>query len=124
MIKFLLLFLGGGIGTICRHGLYQLTPTSFWATLLVNILGSFLAGILYGIYFHTEIPDHWKTFVHVGLLGGFTTFSTFSLEMLMLTHDISLTMTILYGLANVAGGIVGAYTGFLLGRIISTGTYS
>lgn len=81
----LIVFLGAGIGGAMRHGVnlavLRLGWTAFPAgTLVINVLGSFLMGVL-AEYFalRVHLPQQWRLFLTTGILGGFTTFSTFSM---------------------------------------------
>lgn len=88
--KFVLIFIGGGIGAICRYSLNLIGEyiiTTYFdkiyplGTFSANIIGSFFIGILFGIFRHNIIAnENLELFLIVGLLGGFTTFSSFSLE--------------------------------------------
>lgn len=84
---------GGAIGSVLRFwlssGVYAWLGRGFpWGTLAVNVLGSLLIGVLYVLMVErTGTSDTWRAFAMVGLLGGFTTFSTFSLETLQLIHQ-------------------------------------
>jgi CrcB protein len=87
----LLVFLGGGIGSVLRYAagfLFTNVPIEFpLQTLFVNALGSLLIGILWGLGHGGYFNDYVKFFVFVGILGGFTTFSSFSLETLKLLEN-------------------------------------
>jgi CrcB protein len=77
--------LGGGLGAICRHGLFVLVqgltgPVFPFGTLSVNLLGSFLIGFLWRLFEYSHIGEDTRLFIFTGLLGGFTTFSTFTRE--------------------------------------------
>lgn len=82
--------LGGGIGALLRHYLNGAVTgwlgTGFpYGIMLINSLGSLVMGLLIGLFAHAgEIPQAWKAFLTVGILGGFTTFSTFSLDAVLL----------------------------------------
>ena len=86
--------LGGAIGAVLRHQMgrgmthwlgVQAVTAFPWATLAVNVVGSLAMGLLAGFLArHGQGGEHWRLFLGVGLLGGFTTFSSFSLEMMML----------------------------------------
>jgi CrcB protein len=86
MERFLLVCLGGAVGTGARYlvaiGLPQLVGTSFpYATLSVNVVGSFLLGALMGLDAHAVSPT-WRLVLTTGVMGGFTTYSTFNHETL------------------------------------------
>ncbi len=84
---------GGALGALFRYGLssgiHLLLGRGFpYGTLVVNVVGSFLIGVLYGfVVERRELPEVWQSFLIVGLLGAFTTFSTFSLETLALIEN-------------------------------------
>ena len=83
---YLIVFLGAGIGGALRHGVNvgaaRLLGTGFpFGTLIVNFVGSFAMGLLAGFFmYRSGIPQHVRLFLTTGILGGFTTFSTFSLD--------------------------------------------
>ena len=87
---FLIVFIGGGIGAALRHGFNlvfaRLLGTSFpHATLFENVSGSVVMGMLVALFaFRSGIPHHWQLFLTTGILGGYTTFSAFSLDAITL----------------------------------------
>src|SRR5689334_13078500 len=103
---YLIVFLGAGIGGALRHGVNvgaaKLLGFGFpFGTLIVNIVGSFLMGLAAGYFaFRPGIAQHMRLFMTTGVLGGFTTFSAFSLDAALLIERHA------YGLA--AGYIVGS----------------
>ena len=106
--------LGGGLGAGCRflimtaahHGSNGPAP---WSTVAVNLLGSCLLAALMTSLSATPAAAHWLLFLGPGVLGGFTTFSTFSWETLTLVRSGQMGTAILYAGASVGGGILGAY---------------
>ena len=120
-------FLGGGIGAVLRyqtgrfvtHWLGVQAVTTFpWATLLVNVAGSLAMGILAGFMArHGQGGDHWRLFLGVGVLGGFTTFSAFSLEMMLLIERGQITSAMVYALISVLAGISALYLGLIVMRL-------
>jgi len=89
MNHFLIVFLGGGIGAALRHAVNRLAfhiwPAFPAGTMIVNICGSLAMGLLVGIFAATpSLSQHTRLFLATGVLGGFTTFSTFSLDALTL----------------------------------------
>jgi fluoride exporter len=87
---FLIVFFGGGIGAALRHGVNLLSArllgTGFnYATLIENVSGSIVMGLLVGYFaFKIDISQHWRLFLTTGILGGYTTFSAFSLDTILL----------------------------------------
>jgi CrcB protein len=123
MIKnILLVALGGSFGSVARYLLqrwiYAIYPHHFpWGTLTVNVIGCFLIGILWGISFKTfELNENWKLFLMVGLCGGFTTFSAFTLEGIGLIREQRLFLFLIYVIASVSAGLVATYIGMRLTR--------
>lgn len=125
-MDFLLVFIGGGIGSVCRFGVNLLTvkflPLGVFplGTFAVNMLGCFLIGIL--AYLAGEraiIPSHMKLLLTVGFLGGFTTFSSFGLE----TFDLLRHGHYGFGFGNAITqlilGTLGVWAGFALAAAIA-----
>jgi len=87
---FLIVFAGGGFGAALRHGFNllfaRLVGTGLpYATLWENVTGSLVMGLLVALFaFKSGIPHHWQLFLTTGILGGYTTFSTFSLDVALL----------------------------------------
>ncbi len=124
-----LVALGGGIGAWLRYaaGLVWLraigpvAASAFpWATLSVNLIGSLAMGLLAGwLARHGSGGEQWRLLLGVGVLGGFTTFSAFSLELVNLAQRGSLASAALYGAVSLAGGIAGLLAGLALARSIA-----
>ena len=116
MKNFLLVFLGGGVGSMLRYGLSVFTMR-YWTwgsfpagTFLVNLLGCLLIGLLMGTFSKTEPVA--RLLLIIGFCGGFTTFSTFSAENLELWQQeqwasllIYIVLSLILGIAAVAGGM-------------------
>ena len=99
--KLFFVFLGGGIGSVLRYGtnsIINLYAIGQLGTLLVNVLGSFLFGILVSI--GEQRSDYFNLFLLTGLLGGYTTFSQFSFDVLTLQNNGNL-FSIIYILSSV-----------------------
>jgi CrcB protein len=119
---YLIVFLGGGIGAALRHGVNlaaaRLLGTSFpFGTLTVNVLGSAVMGALAAYFaFKSGGTQHWRLFFTTGILGGFTTFSTFSLDVVVLYERGGLGLAAFYVLVSVALAIGGLLAGLALVR--------
>lgn len=117
---YLLVALGGAVGASLRFGVYQLVLNLLgkgfpYATLVVNIVGSFVMGWLYGLIQQGQIEvEFYRTLIGVGLLGAFTTFSTFSLDTLLLIQAGDIAKAILNVLMNVTLCIVAAALGLYM----------
>jgi CrcB protein len=121
----LLVFLGGGLGSILRHAVNQasaaLLGSGFWGTLFVNITGSFAMGVIAGWFaFRSEGGDQsLRLFLTTGMLGGFTTFSTFSLDVALFWERGQPWGTACYVGGSVAAGILGLFAGLALVRSVT-----
>jgi CrcB protein len=108
--------LGGLIGVLGRYGITRLTlhtDALIWSTVGINVVGSFLLGILAAEnWFSRDVREA----LGVGLLGGFTTFSTFSVQVVLETDGGKPGKALLYIAASVLGGIAAAAAGYALGR--------
>lgn len=93
--------------------------TSFpLGTMVVNLTGSFLIGFVWGLTEEQRFSSSLRVFVFVGLFGGFTTFSTFSLETMAMLKEGSNTMALVNILVSNIGGIALVFLGLFLGRFI------
>ena len=123
-INYLFAFLGGGVGSALRYWLsgfvYRFLSSTFpYGTLLVNLLGSLTIGILMGVFTERFIANpSLRVFLVIGILGGFTTFSSFSYETISLLKDGQT----LAATANIGISIVcclgATYLGLELGKLL------
>jgi fluoride exporter len=112
----LLVGLGGTLGVLARYGISRATlhtEALVWSTVGINIVGSFLLGLL--------VAEHWfdrdiREALGVGFLGGFTTFSTFSVQIVLEVDAGEPVRAAGYLLASVVGGVAAATAGYVLGR--------
>jgi CrcB protein len=121
MIKLLFLMTGGALGTLARYAAsgfaHRISGTFFpIGTLVVNSGGSLLIGIAWAIMENSAIPGYIRSFLLIGFFGGFTTFSTFSLETLNLVRDNEIRLAAWNVLANNVIGIIFVFAGFFLTR--------
>ena len=127
MTSLLLVFLGGGIGTGARHGvnvavLRALGPGFPWATLIVNVTGSMLMGLLAGylaLRAGANLTQHSRLFLASGILGGYTTFSAFSMDAAMLMERGTTGQALLYVVGSVVLSILGLFAGLWLVRALT-----
>ena len=110
--------IGGGLGAWLRFVAGRLIPAgSFpFATLTINIIGSFAMGLLAAWLARQGGNESVRLLLGVGVLGGFTTFSAFSLEVVTLAQRGAMTAAALYVAASLAGGIIGLIAGMALIR--------
>jgi CrcB protein len=121
-MNYLIVFFGAGLGGAVRHGVNILVPRlvgfGFPAhTLIINVLGSFLMGVI-AEYFalRAHLPPLWRLFLTTGVLGGFTTFSAFSLDAALLYERGQLATAALYVVGSVVLSIAGLFAGLALVR--------
>ena len=111
--------LGGGMGAWLRFAAGRLIPSAAFpfATLAVNIVGSFAMGLLVGwLTRQGQGGEGWQLLLGVGVLGGFTTFSAFSLEVVALAQRGATAAAALYVLLSLAGGVLGLIAGLAIMR--------
>jgi len=108
----LLVGLGGGIGSILRYLCQRSLNWQFpFGTVVVNIIGCFLIGLLWGLSLKTW-DESKKLFLMTGLCGGFTTFSAFSHESLQMMMEHKWFMFFLYAGTSILGGMIATFIGF------------
>lgn len=120
MVNVIAVMIGGGIGAACRYWVFLLAQRPGidfpLGTLAANLLGCLLIGFLWGLFEGTRLAHEWRLFIFTGLLGGFTTYSTFARESIQLLETGEWKTAFLYlGVSNM-GGLALAAAGFLLGR--------
>jgi fluoride exporter len=117
--------IGGAIGSVARYlvgvGSGKLFGLDFpWGTLIINIVGSFLIGVLVELFaLKWDVSQTWRVFLTIGLCGGFTTFSTFSLDAYLLIDRGQLAAATAYMAGSVLLSIVGLFAGLQLIRAVS-----
>ena len=117
MLKFLYVGLGGGLGAILRYSFYFL-PIPYIKTIFINILGAVIIGFISYFTKNIKILDHRLVlFLTTGLCGGFTTFSTFSLETVQMIEKNQFVSATLYSLGSVILSVVGIYIGYYLAKL-------
>jgi CrcB protein len=124
MQRLILIGLAGFAGTILRYGLSGWTARRFGetfplGTLVVNLVGCFLAGLLFYLMFDRYLVNQTiRTVVIIGLLGGFTTFSSFGLQTFTLLRDGEMGLALLNIAASNLGGLLMVWSGYSLARIL------
>jgi fluoride exporter len=119
---YLIVFIGAGIGGALRHGVNVAAARLFgygfpFGTFIVNVLGSFAMGLLAGFFvYRAGIPQHVRLFLTTGILGGFTTFSTFSLDAALLIERHSYGAAAGYLVGSVAAGLAALFFGLAVFR--------
>lgn len=120
MSGFVAVGLGGALGAMGRYGISLLPLKSAfpWLTLLTNVLGALVIGFVVGVTVDNAASPNTVLFWKTGVCGGFTTFSTFSLETLRLLEGGQTGAGLLYAGASVVLCVAGVYIGELLGRAL------
>ena len=124
-MAWLLVALGGAGGSVLRYGVGRLAssylgPTTVMGTFIVNVTGSFLLGLFIALALEkASLSGNLRALVAVGFLGGYTTFSTLSLESVRLVEDGELVRAAASILGNLVLGLAAAYIGLLLGRALA-----
>lgn len=119
-MQWLMIAIGGALGSMARFAaVTYLTPLLNYrfpiGTFLVNITGSFLIGVAYVIIVEKQlIPAEWRLFFITGILGGFTTFSSFSLEVLQTWQEGHVAISLFYAVSSVVLGLLFALWGMQL----------
>lgn len=123
-MNYLIVFLGGGIGAALRHGFNlgfaRILGTGFpYATLWENVTGSLVMGLLVGWFaLKGGVPQHWQLFLTTGVLGGYTTFSAFSLDAAVLYERGAIGLAALYVALSVVLSIAGLFAGMAVVRAV------
>ena len=120
-MAYLLAALGGALGALARWALAEPLPAAPagwpWATLLVNLTGCFLMGVLLAaLAVRAPEPPWARPFLGVGVLGGYTTYSTFAVEVTGLVDVGATVLAAGYVLLSVVGGVAGVVLGAVAGR--------
>ena len=119
------ILVGGGVGSVLRYAVTVVLTQRFgpgfpWATFAINIAGSLIIGIVFELsqtraFGVTPIV---RIFLMTGVLGGFTTFSTFSLDLVTLAAERATLLALVYGAGSVVAGFVAAYAGIVAIRAL------
>jgi len=124
MINYLLVIAGSAIGGGLRYWLsndvYKYLPVTFpYGTLAINIIGSFILGIIIFIFDEKELLNNQvKIFLTIGFCGGFTTFSTFSLETFNLIRDSEYLFAALNIISSLLVCIAGVFLAYIISKLI------
>ena len=124
MKMFLMVAMGGAIGAAGRYlvgvGAIRLLGTGFpWGTLIVNVVGSLIMGMMIEAFaLRYSVSNEVRTFLATGILGGFTTFSAFSLDMATLIERKAQGLAVIYLGASVGLSILALFAGLAIARVI------
>jgi fluoride exporter len=121
-MNYVLVFIGGGLGSTLRHLVNVVCPRLLGAnfpyhTFIINITGSTIMGLIAGyLAFKGDTSQSWRLFVMTGILGGYTTFSAFSLDSALLYERGQTGLALLYVVGSVVLSILGLFAGLTLVR--------
>jgi CrcB protein len=123
-MQYALVFVGGGLGAALRHAVNLVAARLGFAfpigTLAVNVLGSFLMGVLVAYFaLRTGIDQHVRPLLTTGLLGGFTTFSAFSLDAALMWEKGAFAQLALYAGGSVVLSVAGLFAGMAVVRMLA-----
>ena len=116
---------GGAFGAVARHAVNHLVHSQLlshrfpFGIVIVNLGGCFIIGLLAGLLAaeRLTLTSHWREFVFVGLLGGFTTFSTFGLDTFVLARSQAMGLAALNIAVQLIGGVLAVWLGYAAGAI-------
>ena len=121
-MNYLLVFVGGGLGSTLRHAVNVICARGFgtafpYGTFIINITGSTVMGLIAGyLAFKAEASQPWRLFLMTGILGGYTTFSAFSLDAVLLYERGETSLAVFYVVGSVVFAIAGLVGGLALIR--------
>lgn len=127
---YFIVFIGAGIGGALRHGVNGLAlrlagPDFPYGTMAINIVGCFVMGLVAGYFTYRggsgifgQMSQHWRLFLTTGILGGFTTFSAFSLDFAMLWERGTVAGAAAYVLVSVVGSLVAVFAALGVARAV------
>ncbi|GAC1495919.1 MAG: fluoride efflux transporter CrcB [Bradyrhizobium sp.] len=121
-MNYLLVFIGGGLGSSLRHLINVVSTRSLgtafpFHTFIINITGSTVMGLIAGyLAFKGEAAQSWRLFLMTGMLGGYTTFSAFSLDAALLYERGEIALALFYVVGSVALSLAGLFAGLALVR--------
>ena len=117
----LLIFIGGGLGTLCRYGIGKIWELSSfpYGSLVANIISCLILGALMGFHSEHILKSETRVILMTGFCGGFSTFSTFSAELVRLYQAGSLFYAFTYLMTSVISGILAIVIGMYLMKLIS-----
>ena len=113
---------GGAIGCCLRYGvglMGGISNTKGLGTFIVNVAGCFVIGALFSLASRWDFAEYWRVFLFVGLLGGFTTFSSYALDILTMSQQGEIIKAVIYFIATNLLGLLAAYIGMTLVSFIA-----
>ena len=118
MSSLLFVFIGGGLGSLCRYGIGRMYDTSHYGTLTANIISCLILGFLIGMGTHHILKSEHRLLLMTGFCGGFSTFSTFSGELVQLYQGGQTVEVGLYLVGSIIAGIIAILAGMMLAKMV------
>lgn len=115
--NFALVGLGGAIGAMSRYGVSQIgifDEDPYYYTVVINISGCIIIGVLWALLIHNHAPEYWYLLLLSGVLGGYTTYSAFTLDAMKLIQDGLWERALFYIALTMIGGLGGCALGLFL----------
>lgn len=125
MLKYVMVGVGGGLGSILRFWLGSYIGSRMGArfpygTLIINVTGSFLVGLVLALFAgKSNLSPSWLYLIPIGFVGGYTTFSSFEYETLRTLQDGQIGLGLLYVVLSICVGFLAVWGGVMAGRVIS-----
>jgi fluoride exporter len=116
-MNWIVVMVGGGLGSAARYGLRLLLPAGPaaslpWATACANVVGCVLGGVVLRLVLEREMGEPWRLFLLTGVLGGFTTFSAFGVETVELAAAGKMRLAVMNVVVNVGLSLLGCVVGY------------
>lgn len=123
-MNLLLVMTGGAVGAGARYWTARAALAAFgpgwpWGTWIANLAGGLLMGVLAGVLARVAAGEPWRLLLGVGVLGGYTTFSSFALETVTMIERGAAAAAVGYVLASVLGAVAAVFAGLLLVRVVA-----
>lgn len=118
-MSYLIIGIGGALGAISRYGMGLLIVRKSdsqipLSTFIINIVGSFVLGLVLGLYNKGILDDFWQQFLGIGFCGAFTTFSTFGYETIKLIENKQPAKAVIYVMLTTFLSVIGGYIGWIV----------
>lgn len=124
MERLLLIAAGGALGALLRYGVSGMRFSYLdgiypWGTMSANMIGAFAIGIVWGMFENVHLSPEIRSFVFIGVIASFTTFSTYGLETMNLFRDGETKLAFLNIIATNVVGLLLVFVGFMLARVMT-----
>ena len=117
LLNCLIVFIGGGLGALSRYGVQNMgifDRDKYYYTVAINISGCLVIGVLWALFQHWNVARNWYLFLITGFLGGYTTYSAFTLDAMQLVQDAQWLKAAFYIGITMIGGLGGCALGLFM----------